>query len=176
MLLIQAPETLLTDRLETIMWAQITMAAIMVFCALAVLGAALAVYLLVRRAMAAIEDTRDQLLPHVTPILTRATTIADDVRGITAGLREDADGVHEAVRDILERSRGATDSIEDRARRFAAVLDVVQEQTEALMLDAASTAHGVHAAARALRKETPRTAPRGDSAADAQKPTSRGST
>lgn len=175
-LMMQAPEALLADRLETIMWAQVTMAAIMVLCALAVLGAALAVYLLVRRAMAIIEDTRDQLLPHVTPVLSRATSIADDVQGITAGLREDADGVHDAVRDILERSRGATDSIEDRVRRFAAVLDVVQEQAEALMLDAASTAHGVHAAARALRKEPARTAPRGDSAAGTQKPTSRGST
>jgi uncharacterized protein YoxC len=157
MLAIQAQEALLADRLEAIMWAQVTMAAIMVLCALAVLGAAIAVFLLVRRVMGTVEDTRDQLLPHVTPILSRATSIADDVRGITAGFRGDADAVHDAVRDILERSRDASDSVEERVRRFAAVLHAVQEQAEELLMDAAATAHGVHAAARALREEEPRT-------------------
>lgn len=172
MVAVQAAETLVADRLEAIMWAQITMAVIMVLCALAVLGAALAVYLLVRRAMSIVEESRDQVLPHVTPILSRASTIADDLREITAGFKGDADAVHDAVKDVLERSRGATDSLEERVRHFAAVLDVVQMQTEELLMDAASTAHGLHAAARALRGEEP-VPPLRRGRADAKKPKSR---
>ena len=159
MLVLQASEAVLADRLGTIMWAQVIMAAIMVLCALAVLAAAVAVWMLARRAMREVEQTRDRLLPHVTPLLSRATSIADDVRSVTAGFRDDAEGVHDTVRDVLERSRRATDSLEERVRRFGLVLDVVQEQAESLLLDAASTAQGVHAAARALREEEPR-APR----------------
>ena len=159
MLAVQATEAVLADRLQAIMWAQVTMAVVMVLCALAVLGAAFAVWLLVRKAMKQVEETRDQLLPHVTPLISRANTIAEDVREITAGFRGDADQVHEAVRDLLARSRQATDSLEERVRRFGSVLEVVQEQAEELLLDAASTAHGVHAAARALREEPPRVPP-----------------
>lgn len=159
MLAVQATEAVLADRLQAIMWAQVTMAVVMVLCALAILGAALAVWLLVRKAMKQVEQTRDQLLPHVTPLISRANGIADDVREMTAGFKGDAEAVHDAVRDLLERSRQATDSLEDRVRRFGLVLEVVQEQAEELMLDAASTAHGVHAAARALREEGGRVPP-----------------
>lgn len=175
MLVAQASGAVLADRLEAIMWAQVTMAAVMVLCALAVLGAALAVWLLARKGMKEVEKTRDLLLPHVTPVLSRASSIADDVRTVTAGFRDDADAVHEVVRDILERSRGATDSLEERVRRFGLVLEVVQEQAEALLLDAASTAHGVHAAARALREEEPRVPRPSDGGAAGSKPTARGS-
>lgn len=156
MLVLQASGAVVADRLETIMWAQVAMAAVMVLCALAVLGAAVAVWLLARKVIREVEETRERLLPHVTPVLSRASTIADDVRAITAGLRDDAEGVHEAVRDLLDRSRRATDSLEERVRRFGVVLEAVQEQAEELLMDAAATAHGVHATARALREERPR--------------------
>jgi hypothetical protein len=149
----QAADQALAPVLERIMWAQVTMAVILVVCALAVLGAALAVYLLVRKAMARIEETKDQILPHVTPVIGRVSTIADDVRAVTAGFKRDADAVHDTVGDLLDRTRTAVDSLEDRVRRFGLVLEVVQEQAEALLIDAASTAHGVQTAARALREE-----------------------
>ncbi|HSH46145.1 MAG TPA: hypothetical protein VK966_09830 [Longimicrobiales bacterium] len=149
----QATSPELIDQLQTIMWAQVVMAAVMVLCALAIIGAGVAVLLLVRRAGRALEETRDQVLPHVTPVLSRAGTIADDVREITAGLREDADAVHETVRDVLRRSHDAADSLEERVRRFGAVMEVVQEEAQSLLMDAAATASGVTAAARALREE-----------------------
>jgi hypothetical protein len=40
--------------------------------------------------------------------------------------------------------------------RFGQVLDVVQTETEELLLDAAATAHGVHETARMLREPRPR--------------------
>lgn len=157
MLLMQATDAVLADQLQTIVRAQVTMAAVMVLCALAILGAALALLLLVRRAVKGMEDTRDQLLPHVTPILSRATTVADDVREITASARDDARAAHQVVEDLLARSRTAADALEERVRRFGLVLDLAQEEAEALLMDAAATARGVSTAARALREDAPHT-------------------
>jgi hypothetical protein len=153
MTLFQTTPTELSAQLERIMWAQTVMAAVMVLSALAVLAAAVAVLALVRRAMDRVEEAKNQLLPHVTPVLSRAATIADDVGHITAGFRDNADDVQETVQDLLERTRFAVDSLDDRVRRFGLVLEVVQAQAETLLMDAASTARGVHTAARALRGE-----------------------
>lgn len=152
-------------QLERIMWAQMIMAGVMVLCALAVLAAAIAVLLLVRRTADRLEETKNQLLPHVTPVLSRAATIADDLGHITAGFRDNADDVQETVQDLLDRTRGAVDSLEQRVQRFGRVLEVVQAQAEELLMDATATARGVHTAARALRYESearPRTGRRGD--------------
>jgi methyl-accepting chemotaxis protein len=140
-------------QLERIMWAQIVMAGVMVVCALAVLAAALAVFVLVRRTTDRIEAAKDQLLPHVTPVLSRAATIADDVGHMTAGFRDNADDVQETIQDLLERTRGAVDALDERVRRFGAVLEAVQDQAELLLMDATSSARGAHRTARALREE-----------------------
>lgn len=166
----QAADPALADRLEVIVWAQVTMAIVMVLAGVAILAAGIAVWLLARKAMREVQETRERLLPHITPVLGRAGDIAGDVRQITAGLRDDAAAVHDAVRDVLERSRQATDSLEERIRRFGLVLDVVQEQAEELLMDAASTAHGIHAAARALREEPSRVPPPAERGAAVSEP------
>jgi hypothetical protein len=143
----------LSTQLDRIMWAQLIMAGVMVLLAVATLAVAVAVLLLVRRAMDRIEAAKTELLPHVTPVLSRASTIADDVRHMTAGFRDDADEVHRTVRDLLDRTRSAVDTLDDRVRRFGLVLEVVQQQAEELLMDAAATARGVPTAAQALREE-----------------------
>lgn len=152
LILAQATPADWTVQLERIMWAQVVMAAVMVVCALAVLAAAIAVLLLVRRTLDRVDAAKDQLLPHVTPVLSRAATIADDVGHMTAGFRDNADDVQETVHDLIDRTRGAVDSLEERVRRFATVLDAVQTQAESLLMDATSAARGVHTTAQALRE------------------------
>lgn len=152
MLLAQV-EPELGSYLDRIMWAQITMAAVMVLCMLVVIAAGFAVLLFLRRAMRKVEEAKDDLLPHVTPVLSRASTIADDVRHITAGVRDEAEGINETVHDLVDRTRSAVDSLEERLHRFGLVLEVVQEQAESLLMDAAATARGVHTTARALRED-----------------------
>ncbi len=152
-MLAQATPPELGAQLERIMWAQTVMAVVMVITALAVLVAAAAVLLLVRRAMDRVDEAKNQLIPHVTPVLNRASTVADDVGHITAGFRDNADDVQEAVQDLLDRSRGAVGSLEERVRRFGLVLEVVQAQAEDLLMDAAAMARGAQTAAQALRQE-----------------------
>lgn len=143
-----------TAQLERIMWAQLTMAAVMVVCAIAVVAAAVAVLLLVRRTLDRVEAAKSELLPHVTPVLSRAATIADDVGHITAGFRDNADDVQETVQDLLDRTRRTVDELDARLRRFGVVLEAVQEQAETLLMDATATARGVQTTARALRGGT----------------------
>jgi hypothetical protein len=63
------------------------------------------------------------------------------------------------VEDVNGRLRQATDAAEERLRRLATVLDVVQAEAEDMMLDATATARGVHEAAAALRRPRPRRLP-----------------
>jgi methyl-accepting chemotaxis protein len=152
LMMVQAAPPDWTVQLERIMWAQLVMAGVMIICALAVLAAAIAVLLLVRRTLARVEAAKDQLLPHVTPVLSRAATIADDVGHMTAGFRDNADDVQETVHDLIDRTRGAVDALDERVRRFGSVLDAVQAQTEILLMEATSAARGVHTTAQALRE------------------------
>ena len=175
MLVVQASEALLADRLQAIVWAQITMAAVMVICAIAVLAAGLAVWLLARRALRQLEETRDRILPGISPLLGRAGDIADHVGATVADVRAEARDVQALVQDVLERSRQAADALDERVRRFGLVIDAVQEQAEELLLDAASAAHGVHVAARALREEAAHEPRSGETSAAGTKPTKRGS-
>ena len=61
------------------------------------------------------------------------------------------DPIFDTVEDINKRLQTGAVAVENRIKRFGAVVDVVQEETESLLLDAASTAHGVHTAAQMLR-------------------------
>lgn len=149
----QAASPDMAAHLERIMWAQMVMAGVMVLSVVAVVAAAVAVFVLVRRTLDRVETARRELLPHVTPVLSRAATVADDVGHITAGFRDNADDVQETVQDLLDRTRRAVDELDGRIRRLGTVLEAVQEQGEALLMDATATARGVQTTARALRHE-----------------------
>jgi hypothetical protein len=57
----------------------------------------------------------------------------------------------DTVNDLNRSLRKASGAAEERVRDFAAVLDVVQEEAEQILLDSAATARGLHATAESLR-------------------------
>ncbi|HUP89665.1 MAG TPA: hypothetical protein VM100_09950 [Longimicrobiales bacterium] len=73
------------------------------------------------------------------------------VRKMTGKANQAIGSITGTVEDVNGRLQSAIASVEGRARRFGAVVDVVQTEAEELLLDAASTARGVHAAAEMLR-------------------------
>lgn len=73
------------------------------------------------------------------------------IRKVTGKANTAIGSITGTVEDVNSRLRAAIDSVEGRAKRFSAVIDVVQTEAEELLLDAASTARGVHAAAEMLR-------------------------
>jgi hypothetical protein len=149
--------------LERIAVAQVIMAAVMLLIGLVVAGAAVVAVLQLRALQRGVRQQLEQLRP-LTPLITRAAHLSSDMAGMTDTVRrrvDDALHTLEELRRSVERGGAAA---EERVRRFAAVLDVVQAETEELMLDAAATARGVHETARVLRESArrERSTPRDD--------------
>lgn len=114
---------------------------------------------------------RKDLAPRTEPLLEQATRLAESANDIVDSVRQEAESVRETVEELNQRVRTAADAAEQRVRKLAAVLEVVQEEAESLLIEAAATARGAHVAARALRGEededADRAAPETDEAADA---------
>jgi methyl-accepting chemotaxis protein len=136
------------------MWAQIVMAAAMLVVAAMALGAivfGLAALRGLNRAVRLLERSAERLTPRTEPILLHAERIAADLAELSGNLRRDYGGIHETIEDASQQLREAVDTAQERVRHFGAVLQVVQQETEEVLLDAAATARGVHTAASALR-------------------------
>jgi uncharacterized protein YoxC len=146
---------LATD-IQRIAWAQIIMAGSMVLVGLAAL-VALVLSLRTLRAMArlihSVERTVERLTPQVELLSHRANDVARDAAGVSVSFRKEMEGIVETVEELHGKVKQAAEVAEDRVRHFGDVLDVVQGETEALLMDAAAAAHGVHRTARALRGE-----------------------
>jgi hypothetical protein len=103
---------------------------------------------LIREADAMIMDLR----PRLAPLIDRAKHVTSDVEGMTDNLRRKVDDVLHTVEDLRRAIARGGEAAEERVRRFAAVMDVVQSEAEDLLLDATATARGLHETARAFQE------------------------
>lgn len=136
-------------------WPQIVTAVSAAIIALVAIGLGVYGYWLIRtlgRIMQSIERTVDHLEPRAAPLIDNAGRVAEDAREISYRIRYDLEEVHETVDDVNTRLRTAVDAVDRRVREFGAVADAVRQEAEELMLDAASTARGLHALAEELRR------------------------
>jgi methyl-accepting chemotaxis protein len=138
--------------LERIATAQIVMAAVLGLVGLIVLVGALLVLLQVRAARREVAGALNDLRPRIGPLIDRARDVTHDVAGMTDNVRRKVDDILHTVEELHRSVRRGSAATEERLRRFTAVLDVVQAETEELLLDAAATARGVHETARVLRE------------------------
>jgi hypothetical protein len=123
----------ISQQLHRLVTTQIIIAVALVLVALAVLGVAVAAFTALRRA---------------TGLLERITDKTED---LTDSVKDRMNDVLETVDDVNAKLRLGAQAVEQRVRQFGTVVDVVQSEAEDLLLDAASTAHGVHAASEMLR-------------------------
>jgi uncharacterized protein YoxC len=150
------------DALQRMAVAQIVMAVIMVVIGLIAIGGAVVVLLELRSARRLLHnlgDTVDELKPRIAPLMDRTIHITSDVAGMTDNIRRRVDDVLFTMEQLNRIVKRGGSLAEERVRRFAEVLDVVQTEAEDLLLDAAATARGVHETARRLRNEPPRHGP-----------------
>jgi ABC-type transporter Mla subunit MlaD len=110
-------------------------------------------FLQIRSAQKAMERNLAEFRPRIGPLIDRAKHVTDDVAGMTDNVRRKVDDVLHTVEELRRAAERAGGATEERLRRFTAVLDVVQTETEELLLDAAATAHGLQETARVLREE-----------------------
>jgi uncharacterized protein YoxC len=139
------------EALQRIATSQIVMAVIMVLFGLIALAVAVFALIEVRAARRFMTQTVSELKPQMAPLIDRVKHVTDDVAGMSDNVRRKVDDVLHTVEDMRRSAERVRVSTEERAERFAAVLDIVQAETEELLLDAAATAHGVQETARVLR-------------------------
>jgi uncharacterized protein YoxC len=143
------------ETLQRIAFAQMVMAAVMVIIGLIAIGGALIVLLELRsarRLLHNLTETVSELKPRVAPLVDRAIHVTSDVSAVMDNVRRKVDDVLFTVEELNRAARRGGVAAEERLQRFGAVLDVVQAEAEELLLDAASTARGVHETARQLRE------------------------
>jgi len=109
------------------------------------------------RVLATMERHVDRLAPRMEPLIEKVTRLADDSRDVTESVRRRVNELMDTVGDLNRGLRKAGEATELRFREFAAVLDVVREEAEEVLLDTAATARGIHTAAEALRGPPART-------------------
>jgi methyl-accepting chemotaxis protein len=138
--------------LERIATAQIVIAVIMTVIGLLIVGGGVLVLLEMRRARRLLHRTLGEVEPRLGPLIDRAKHVTNDVAGMTDNIRRKVDDILHTAEDVNRAVKRGHTATEERVRSFGAVLDVVQAETEELLLDAAATAHGVHETARVLRE------------------------
>jgi len=152
-------DPMLLDTIARIAFAQTVMAVVMVVLGLIVLGGAMLVLLEFRSLRRLLKDmlvTMEEVRPRIGPLLDRADVITGDLTNMSGDVRRRVDSLLFTIEDVNRRVQRGADAVAERAQRFDSVLDVVQTEAEELLLDAASTARGVHETARQLREPGPR--------------------
>ncbi len=101
------------------------------------------------------------LQQHVQPVTDRARVAAENVEYISAMVREDVQSVRTSVSGLSERLKEASDRMEERVEEFNALMDVVQDEAESVLLDTAAVVRGVRAGAQTMGKGVAGVAPVG---------------
>lgn len=138
-------------QLQRLVTTQTIVAISLAIVALSALGVAVGALLAVRKVLGLLHKTMAQLTPKLDPLLESASRIAGNAEEVSASIKGRVDGVLDTVDDIGGRLKTGAQAVEDRVKQFGAVVDVVQAEAEDILLDAASTARGVHTAAEMLR-------------------------
>ena len=99
------------------------------------------------------------LQQHVQPVTDRARVAAENVEYITALVRQDVQKVRTSVSGLSDRLGEASERMEERVEEFNALMDVVQGEAEAVLLDTAAIVRGVRAGARTVGESMAKAAP-----------------
>ena len=87
---------------------------------------------------------------HVGPVTDRARVAAENVEYVTALVRQDVQKVRASVSGLSDRLGKASERMEERVEEFNALMDVVQDEAESVLLDTAALVRGVRAGAKSV--------------------------
>ena len=89
------------------------MAAVSVLEALLVIGVGVAGFMVYRRVMTLVEGLEER---QVAPAMTRVNAILDDVKGVTAKVKEETERVDMAIRTTMDRVDDTADRVRSNVR------------------------------------------------------------
>lgn len=96
-----------------------------------------------REPLGRISGTVTDLGDRLKPVLRNVEDASDQARRIAARLRDDADGVGQALKSASESTGRMVDLVEERVVEVAALLAVVQEEAEETFVTTASLLRGL---------------------------------
>ena len=96
-----------------------------------------------RTPLGQISGTLTNLSDRLKPVLHNVEQASDQARRIAFRLRDDADGVGEALKSASESTGRMVDLVEERVVEVAALLAVVQEEAEETFVTTASLLRGL---------------------------------
>ena len=102
------------------------------------------------------------LQQNAQPVTDRARVAAENVEYISAVVREDVQRVRTSVSGLSDRLKKASDRMEERVEEFNALMDVVQDEAESVLLDTAAVVRGVRAGAQTVGEGVVGATPEGD--------------
>jgi len=88
-------------------------AVVSVLEAILIVGAGVAGFVIYRRVMRLVEDVEAR---HITPAMTRVNTILDDLRDISAKVKEETERVDHAIRNTMDRVDDTADRVRSNVR------------------------------------------------------------
>lgn len=89
------------------------MAAVSILEALAIAGMGIAGFMVYRRVMVLVNGLETR---QVAPLMARVNAILDDVKGVTATVREETDRVDHAIRSTMDRVDDTADRVRSNVR------------------------------------------------------------
>ena len=151
--LLQADSSLAAE-VARIATAQVVMAAAMVLILLMALLAAIAAWRASRaaaRLMADLQKIAERLSIRAEPLIDSGRRVVDDASDVTRRVRKQADTFADTLAELNESLRHGTAEARRRVQEFGAVLDIVGEEAEDLLIDTTARARGLRITADALR-------------------------
>jgi len=89
------------------------MAAVSVLEGLLIIGAGIAMFLVYRRVTALVEGIETR---QVAPVVARVNAILDDVKGVSAKVKEESERVDHAIRSTIDRVDDTADRLRSNVR------------------------------------------------------------
>lgn len=107
-----------------------------------------------RKPLRQISGTVADLNDRLKPVLHNVERASDQARRIAGRLRDDADGVGEALQSASEATGRMVELVEERVVEVAALLAVVQEEAEETFVTTASLLRGLRRGRRNVSTAT----------------------
>lgn len=158
------PDTIFTKQVaeDPSWWDRVTSVAsgVLTLTFLALSAALIPAALNVRKTHKKISDTLDRIYGDINPIMRHASSITDNLDYISTSLRVDVQQVNQAVASTSQKLLKAAELAEDRINELNALLEVAQEEIEAVFVASVSTIKGVGTGAATFAKGRARKARR----------------
>jgi hypothetical protein len=151
---LQSTSPATADALQRIANTEAIIAVALAVIALILIGASVVGIAMLRRVntiLLGAEVAVALVKPRVEPIVDALNVMSRDAAALTGAIRGRVDALMRTVDELHAEIRETAADARIRVKQFGAVLDIVQEEAEGLMLDAAATARGVHTTAERLR-------------------------